>query len=322
MARRVIGDFTADRRLISLVTILAVFVAAGVPDATATATAARQHFVGSVRPSEPERPDTVVVPSGGLRLHAVYYRPSGHGPFPGVLFLHGSGHKSGVDANGVADHRHPEIVGPVFARHGYAFLYLYRRGDGLSRSQGTPSADQMEQALRSGGQEARNRVQLRLLEGDEMDDALAGLAYLRARSDIDARRLAVVGHSFGASLALLVAERESALRGVVTFSGSALSWPHSPELRARLMRAVDRARSPIFLIDAANDFSTDGPRALAAELTRLGKPNRLHIYPATGTTPEEGHDFVHTRVSLWEPDVFAFLDPRLRKLPAKIASKR
>ena len=288
--------------------------------AVAAAVAAAPQVAIAAR--EPARPDTVTVRSGALRLRALYWRPRGHGPFPGILFLHGSGHRSGLDAHGVADHRHPEIVGPVFARRGYAFLYLYRRGDGLSRSQGMPSADQMEQALRSGGQEARNRVQLRLLEGDEMDDALAGLAYLRTRSDVDPRRLAVVGHSFGASLALLVAERESALRGVVTFSGSALSWPSSPGLRARLMRAVDRARPPIFLIDAANDFSTDGPKALAAELARLGKPHRLHIYPAAGTTPEEGHDFVHTGVSAWEPDVFAFLDPRLGKLPAKIASKR
>jgi len=34
-------------------------------------------------------------------------------------------------------------------------------------------------------------------------DALAGLAFLRARPDIDSRRVVVVGHSFGGSLSLL-----------------------------------------------------------------------------------------------------------------------
>jgi dienelactone hydrolase len=326
MSRREPRDFTAERRLIPLaraipigalgavVAVLAGFVAAGAHEVGATA--ARQHPTGTVNRFEPERPDTVVVESGGLRLHAVYYRPHQRGPFPGVLFLHGSGHKSGVDAQGMHDHRHPEILGPVFARHGYAFLYLYRRGDGLSRSEGTPAADQLDRAMHE-GQEARNRVQVRLLEGDELQDALSGLAYLRARSDVDSQRLAVVGHSFGGSLALIVAEHDRALRAVVSFSGAGLSWGHSPELRALLTQAVDRARPPIFLIDAANDFSTVGPTALAAELSRLSKPHELRIYPSVGTTPQEGHDFIHTQVPVWEHDVFAFLDSRIQKLPAK-----
>jgi dienelactone hydrolase len=305
---RVVIPMGMKRRALLLAAALAVFAAAVPHQALA---AARRLESGFVRQPGSDRPDTVIVPSGRLHLHAVYFRPSGRGPFPGVLFLHGSGHKSGVDEKGVADHRHPEILGPVFARHGYAFLYLYRRGDGLSSGEGTPSADQMDRALHE-SQEARNRVQMRLLEGDEMDDALAGLAYLRTRHDIDRRRLAVVGHSFGGTLSILVAERESSLRAVVSFSAAGFSWDRSPQLRARLVKAVDRARPPIFLIDAANDFSTIGPKALGAELARRGKPHQLRIYPPVGTTPQEGHDFIHSSVSVWEPDVFAILDPRLQ----------
>src|SRR5213078_669145 len=38
---------------------------------------------------------TVVVPSGNLRLKAFLWKPNGPGPFPAVLFCHGSG---GADA--------------------------------------------------------------------------------------------------------------------------------------------------------------------------------------------------------------------------------
>jgi len=35
--------------------------------------------------------ETVVIPSGALRLKAFLWRPKGTGPFPVVLFNHGSG---------------------------------------------------------------------------------------------------------------------------------------------------------------------------------------------------------------------------------------
>jgi hypothetical protein len=34
---------------------------------------------------------------------------------------------------------------------------------------------------------------------------------------------------------------------------------------------------------------------------------------ALGQTAEEGHGFVYSRVTSWEPDVFAFLDQHVRK---------
>jgi carboxymethylenebutenolidase len=184
--------------------------------------------------AQSSRPETVVVPSGDLKLRALLCRPAGRGPFPAVLFNHGSGHAAGVDRSGRRDQRHPDLIGPVFARHGYLFLYLFRRGDGLSTGQGTPSGDRMDSAAAATGQVARNDIQLHLLETDEMSDALAGLAFLRARSDVKPGRLAVVGVSFGGSLTVLMAERDSTLRAAVAFATAAYSWDRSPPLRARL----------------------------------------------------------------------------------------
>jgi dienelactone hydrolase len=251
----------------------------------------------------PMAPEAVVVRSGQLSLRALLYRPAGKAPFPAVLFNHGSGY-----ARSDLNQRHPELLGPVFAGHGYLFLYLYRRGDGLSAGQGTASGDVMAQAMASGGQDARNDAQLRLLETDEMADALAGLAYLRALPDADPGRVAVVGHSFGGSLTLLMAGRDPAIRAIVTFAAVGYSWDRSPPLRARLGAAVERMSAAAFLITAANDFSLGPEEALGAQMDRLGRPpHQVRIYPAVGQTPAEGHDFVHQRVATWEPDVFAFL---------------
>jgi dienelactone hydrolase len=166
----------------------------------------------------------------------------------------------------------------------------------------------MDSAAAAGGQVVRNDFQLQLLQGDEMRDAQAGLAFLRARPDVNSDRLAVVGVSFGGSLTLLVTERDSALRAAVLFATAGYSWERSPPLRTRLLEAADRTVVPIFFIHAANDYTVASGQTLGAEMTRVGKPNQVKIYPAVGHTPEEGHDFIDLGVRTWEADVFGFLD--------------
>jgi dienelactone hydrolase len=113
-------------------------------------------------------------------------------------------------------------------------------------------------------------VQLQLLEHDELDEATAALARVRGRADVDARRVGVVGHSFGGSLSLLMAARDPEIRAAVTFGGAAGSWDQSPVLRQRLLAAVERISAPAFFIHAENDYSTAPGSALAAEMRRLG----------------------------------------------------
>jgi dienelactone hydrolase len=146
-----------------------------------------------------------------------------------------------------------------------------------------------------------------------MADALAGLARLRKAPDVDPRRVALIGHSFGGSLTVLMAERDPSVRAAVIFSGAGYSWDRSSDLRTRLLQAADRTSVPMFFLHAANDYSTNPGRALDAELARLGKPHRVEIYPPVGQTPDDGHDFPNNSVATWEPDVFAFLDPFMRK---------
>jgi len=170
----------------------------------------------------------------------------------------------------------------------------------------------MDQELERGGQDARNRVQLRLIETDELGDVLAGISFLRTLAEVDGNHIALVGHSFGASLSILAAERDNTLKAAVVFSVGGYSWDRSSLLRSRLLEAVRNISVPIFLIHAANDYAVKPGEALSAEMTRLKKPNQLRIYSSTGKTPEDGHDFIHREIATWEADVFKFLDRYMR----------
>ena len=258
-------------------------------------------------------PQTVEVRSGTLTLRALLWRPTGKGPFPAILLNHGSGRsREELERLGPYEQQ-ANILGPVFARHGYVFLYLFRRGVGLSANQGINAVDVMNSEFAAHGQDARNTLQLRLLENEEMSDALSGLAFLRALPEVDAREVATIGHSFGGSLTLLLAERDPNLRAVVIFSGAGYSWDRSAPLRARLLEAVAHVTAPIFFIHAANDFSLSAGKALDARLEQLGRPHRLKLYPPVGHTPEDGHSFLYLGMNTWEPDVFAFLDEHMRR---------
>ena len=258
-------------------------------------------------------PETVLIHSRSATLHVMLYRPQGRGPFPAILLNHGSG-RTPEDLKCLGPYeQNAERLGPVFARHGYVFLYLFRRGVGLSTDQGANAADLMNSESAAHGPEARNALQMKLLENREMDDALSALKYLRALSYVDAQDVAVVGHSFGGSLTLLLAEREPHLRAVVVFSGAGYSFDRSPELRTRLLAAVDHIAAPIFFIHAENDYSLSSGKVLDARREQLGKQHRLKIYPPIGHTLDDGHDFLHLGVNIWEPDVFSFLDENMRK---------
>lgn len=252
-------------------------------------------------------PDTLTVTSGALALTALLWRPVGPGPFPAVLFNHGS-----YGSDDPAPTTEPGEIGRVFARHGYVLLYLFRQGIGLSAGQGTSDGDLMDRAMASDGLEGRNREQLELLNGDELAEARAGLAALRRRPEVDPGRMAVVGHSFGGSLTLLVAAQDTTVRAAVVFGAAAASWDRSPSLRARLLTVVAGISAPVLFVHAANDYSLAPGRALAAEMQRLGRAGALRIFPPFGRTAREGHNLVYRRVATWEPAVFAFLDGRLR----------
>ena len=249
------------------------------------------------------QPETVAVQSGTLRLNALLWRPAGPGPFPAIVFNHGTGAKPIDSAQAQTAAR--SGFGAPFQKHGYMLLSVFRRGQGLSRGQGTPIQD----AIAAGGgleSEAGVHVLDSLLRTEQVDDVLAGVAYLRSRPDVARDRVSVMGHSQGAMLAILAGARDSTLRTVIDFAGAEKGWS-SPAMRTLLTDATMTLCVPLLMVHAENGNPAPG-RAMDEIMTQRGVPHRLVIYPPFGKTAEDAHRLVLIASSLWEPDVFAFLD--------------
>ncbi|MFI4889355.1 MAG: alpha/beta hydrolase family protein [Steroidobacterales bacterium] len=264
-------------------------------------------------------PETVVIPSGVLKLKAFLWKPAGQGPFPAVLFNHGRSDDPQHQTRDRTITATARILGPVFAKHGYVFLHPFRRGEGLSAGQGSFIGDLLQREELARGEEARKHLQFVLLTTDHLDDGMASLFYLKSLPEVDSHRVAVAGHSFGGQITLLEAEQDPAVRAVVIFGAAAHSWSGSEEIRASMLAAAAKIRVPILILHAANDYSVAPGQALDGELARLGKPHLLKIYPPVGESANAGHNFLYTNISLWEDDVFRFLDDAPATTPVRIS---
>ena len=265
---------------------------------------------GAAQVAEPPQQQAVEIRSGGLQLKGFLWRPAGRGPFPAVVFNHGRSDTARRYSPqlGLTLERLAQVLGPVFVRHGFVFLFPFRRGEGPSADQGQFIGDLLQREEEAKGAEARRHLQVVLTTTDHLQDALAALSFLKSRPYVDARRVAVAGHSFGGQLTLLEASQDRTLRAAVTFGAAAASWDESPELRERLIETLRGLAMPVMLIQAANDYSLSPSSAMAGELSRLSKPHARKIYPAFGDTQRHGHNFLYFDTARWEQDVFAFLE--------------
>jgi carboxymethylenebutenolidase len=249
--------------------------------------------------------DDVTFPSGNITLHGVLYRPEGTGPFPAVVYNHGS-------AAGMLSKTAFEALGPVFASHGWVFFGPYRRGQGLSASAGPYIGDQIAAAERNGGISAGAETMVRLLETDHLNDQLAALAWLRKQSFVKANRIAVAGTSFGGIEVVLGAER-GAYCAAIDSAGGAQSWAEAPALQSVMTASVRNAHAPIFFFQAENDYDLSPSKVLSAAMKDARKPYELKIYPPYGDSPQDGHTFGYFGSAVWADDVFRFLNKHCDK---------
>src|SRR5580700_4349745 len=249
--------------------------------------------------------ETVTFPSGEITLHGVLYKPEGTGPFPAVIYNHGS-------APGMLSEQAFDALGPIFASHGWVFFGPYRRGQGLSASAGPYIGDQIAAAEKNGGISAGAAAMVRLLETDHLNDQLAALAWLRKQGFVQHDRIAVAGNSFGGIETVLGAER-GYYCAAIDSAGGAQSWAQAHELQSLMTRAVRNSRAPIFFFQAANDYDLSPSKTLSAEMKDASKPYEVKIYPAYGNSSSDGHTFGYFGYSVWADDVFRFLNRHCAK---------
>lgn len=287
------------RAMRSAVFLLAFALASGCKNGSA-APLNDQPAVAKAREAAALRANKRVVtfPSGALTLHGVVYTPNGDGPFPSILWNHGSY----IDPMVAFDE-----LGAAFAARGWAFFGPFRRGQGLSAAAGPYIGDEIDRAGMFGKSEAK----VRLLAGDHLNDQIAAYEWFKTQPFLMPTRIAVGGNSFGGIETVLGAARLpycAALDG----AGAAESWAHGPELRELMLGAVPHARAPIFFYQAENDFDLSPSRTLASALHDAGKTAELKIYPAFGQSHADGHSFAWHGSSIWLGDALVFLDQSCR----------
>jgi dienelactone hydrolase len=289
--------------------------------------------------------------NGDAQLKGVLYKPEGPGPFPVLLFNHGS-------APGMLNRQAFDNLGPLFVRHGWAFFAPYRRGQGLSAAAGPYVGDVIHEEQMSGiiralpilivlfgvllavvllttrrqplwvrvcagfivflvgtlgvrlvSEHARANAIIHALETDQFSDHLAAFEWLRRQSFVMPGRVATMGNSFGGIITVLAAERVPYC-AVVDAAGGAQTW--SPELSKRLAASVRQAKGPIFFFQAENDYTLAPTEVLGEQMRQAGKPSVVRVYPAFGSSADDGHSLAWRGSGIWEADVFRFLDAQCR----------
>lgn len=233
--------------------------------------------VSAQKPAASAR-ERVTFKNDNLTLVGFLFKPDGTGPFPGLIWNHGSEKNPGAQ-------RQFDAVAGIFVPAGYVVFAPMRRGHG--DSEGPYIMDQLRRA--QGSRAAAGQLLVRLMEGEHLDDQLAGQAYLRSLPYVDQNRLVVAGCSFGGIQTLLAAERG---RG----------------LQERLVSAVRKIEIPVFLIQPPKDASLEPSYVLGREFQRLGKTYSGKIYPPEMPEDQQGHCFGGAKgMHVWAQDALAFL---------------
>lgn len=174
------------------------------------------------QPPFPYRAETVTVESApGVRLAGTLTLPAGKGPFPAVVLITGSGGQDRDET--ILGHKPFAVIADRLTRDGIAVLRMDDRG--VAQSTGDFAA---------------------ATDDDFARDVAADVAFLRNRSDIDPKRIGLIGHSEGGVVAPMVAAKDPRIAFIVLLAGPAV--PLSQVLaaqRARLSPAMGQTRAQI-----------------------------------------------------------------------------
>ncbi len=249
--------------------------------------------------AESTEPTIVEYQNGTLRLQGELFMPKGKGPFPALLYNHGS-------APGMLNSQVSSLIGPMFAKRGWVFFMPYRRGQGLSEKQGAYIMDEINSAKWSLFGSA-SKTMVRLLNTDHLSDQLAAFAWLKKQPFIQKERIATMGNSFGGIEVILGMSHADYCAGVDA-SGGADSWKHSDALQALMKAEAKKIVQPLFLFQAKNDYDLAPSKTLYSLLKKNKQTVQMKIYPQYGVTEKEGHSLPYKGAEIWFEDVFSFLN--------------
>ncbi|MCA1625138.1 MAG: alpha/beta fold hydrolase [Acidobacteria bacterium] len=142
--------------------------------------------------------EEIVIRMNGYQLAGTLSLPSGvRRPVPAVILITGSGQQTRDEAipiPGLENYRPFRQIAEHLAARGIAVLRVDDRGMGSSTGKETLAA---------------------ATTSSFADDTRAQIAFLRGRREIDPNRIALVGHSEGGSIAMMIAATDARIRAIV-----------------------------------------------------------------------------------------------------------
>ena len=148
--------------------------------------------------------------ASGVTLKGTFSKPAGAGPFPTVVLISGSGPNTRDEA--VFGHKIFLVLADTLSRHGIAVLRYDKRGIGGSTGDYKTATT-----------------------ADFTSDALAAVAYLKTRTDVDQRHVGVLGHSEGGLIAPAVAVADPEVGFVVLMAGPGVRGDRVMSVQSELM---------------------------------------------------------------------------------------
>ena len=276
---------------------------AGLTAAIAVSSSAQQSTTAApASASEPGGPQysTVFYTHDNLELEAYFFKPAGAGPFPVVVYNHGS--RAGAERL----ERPMLFIAQVLVPAGYAVIVPERRGYGKSEGKTFDEEIGGERGARFLGRQQA-----------EAGDVLAAVEYAKVNLPIDKKRIALMGYSFGGIVTTLAASRSGDFVAVVNQAPGALNWNRSADLRDALLAAARKIRVPMICMAAKNDATTDNVTRICGEAKSHGDSAEVTIYPPFSNQEAQvpdapGHAlFSRFGVEIWKKDVLAFLAKHL-----------
>lgn len=152
---------------------------------------------------------TVKTPAGHVLTGTLTMPKGAKGKVPAVVTISGSGQQD-RDSNIslVRGYRPFRQIADTLGRRGIAVLRMDDRG--INGSGGDLS---------------------KATSADFADDIRAGIAFLRARTDIDGARIALVGHSEGGYIGPMIAATDAKLKGIALMAGPSYKGRHISEIQ-------------------------------------------------------------------------------------------
>jgi len=235
-------------------------------------------------------------------LEAVVYKPAGDGPFPTLVFNHGST-GAGNDPAIIAMTQVEPDIGRWFTERGWMVVFPQRRGRGKS-------GGLYAEGLENDGSGYSIRPEISLPGVDRaLADIDAVVAWLGEQGDADMARLLIGGQSRGGILAVTYAgTRPKVFMGAINFVGGWMAdrLPATREINLTIFTRGAQTKVATLWLYADQDpfYSLEHSRSNFDAFIAAGGDGEFHTLPVQAG--QNGHNAI-SDASLWSNFVDAFV---------------